>query len=160
MINYASTGETYLGIPTMTYENLEEARIQGVEATADFSIMEGFDLHLNSAYTNAKNKETDERLIDTPEHSFGAVLDYTNKPHRFGGAMSLTYTSDQRNLVFAPGASEQTEAFTSIGFNVWKTLFKNTRLKLEVDNLLDEDLEGSDTIYVGRSIMAKLDFQF
>lgn len=160
MINYASTGDTYLGLPVMTYENLEEARIQGVEATADFSIMEGLDFHLNYAYTDAKNKETDERLNDTPEHSFGAVLDYINKPHRFGGAMSLTYTSDQRNLVFSPGASEQTEAFTSIGFNVWKTLFKNTRLKLEVDNLLDEDLEGSDTIYVGRSIMAKLDFQF
>lgn len=159
MINYAATGDTWLGLPVITHENMAEAKIQGVEASADLVITKELDLHLNYAYTDARDEKTDERLIDSPEHSFNAMLDYANKPSRWGGAISLAYTGDQRNLVFAPGASPKTEAFTSVGVNVWKEFMKGSRLTFQVDNLFDEDLKGSDTIYAGRSVMARLDLE-
>ncbi|UZJ40149.1 TonB-dependent receptor [Prosthecochloris sp. SCSIO W1101] len=159
MINYAATGDTWLGLPVLTHENMDEATIQGIEASADLSITGELGLHLNYAYTDARNSMTDERLIDTPEHSFNAMLDYSDSAHDWGGAITFGYSSDQRNLMFAPTASPKTEPFTSVGVNVWKEVMDGCRLTAQVDNLFDEELKGSDTIYAGRSIMARLDLE-
>lgn len=159
-ITYAATGDTFLGLPVTTYKNIEEARIQGVETTLDISIVEDLNLHLAYAYTDAKNEKTDETLNNVPEHSVNALLEYANHSYGFGGGISLDYTSEQLNLVFAPDASPETEAFTTVGVNVWKAFSDTGRLKLQADNLFDEELDGSDTIYVGQSIMVKLELQF
>ncbi|MGD8561691.1 MAG: TonB-dependent receptor [Desulfarculaceae bacterium] len=160
MITTAPTNRTYQGLPVTSYENLDEASIQGIEATAVLTIIEGLILQLDYAYIDAQNDKTGERLIRTPENSFNAQLTYADKTYRWGGAINLAYTSDQLNMMFAPGASPQTEAFTTVGFNIWKEFLDTVRLSFQMDNLFDEELTGSDTIYVGQSFMLKLDFEF
>lgn len=160
MINYAATPDFYMGMPVMTFKNLDKAKIQGLEAAADFSIMTGLDVMCSYAFTDAQDENTGDRLIDTPDHSFSARLDYENRAYRWGGYLSVTHTSDQRNLIFASGASPETDDFTTAGIKIWKSFQKNNRLALQAENLFDADLKGSDTIYIGRSIMAKLEIGF
>lgn len=160
MIDRDMTGEMYMGVPVMTWKNIKEAEIQGVESMIDINILEGLNLNLNYTYTDTEYKETGKRLIDTPLHSFGTRLDYANKRYGFGGAVSLAYTSEQENAVFAPGAPEQMDSFTTVGLNLWKDLFDHGRLTFQVDNLFDEDMEGSNMIYVGQAFMAKLEMRF
>lgn len=160
MIDSDMTGEMYMGAPVMTWKNIKEAEIQGVESMIGINIMEGLNLDLNYTYTDTEDKETGERLVDTPEHSFGARLDYANKRYCFGGAVSLAYTSEQENMWFGPGTSEQMDSFTTVGLNLWKDLFDHGRLTFQVDNLFDEDMEGSNMIYVGQTFTGKLEIIF
>ncbi|WP_156360695.1 TonB-dependent receptor plug domain-containing protein [Dethiosulfatarculus sandiegensis] len=160
MIARCATGKTYLGLPVATFMNLDEARIQGVEATASYSVIKGLDLNLSYAYTDAINKKTDQRLTDTPEHSVNAWIDYNNSTYFWGGSFSMNYTGDQKNMMFTPAASPETEEFTTFGLKLWKDFQNVGRLSFEVDNLFDEDLKGSDTIYVGQMFMLNFRFGF
>lgn len=160
IITYAATNRTIDGVPVITWGNLDEASIEGVEATAVLTIIDGLLLQLDYAYTDAKNDKTGERLVDVPENSFNAQLTYANQAYRWGGAINLAYTSDQNNLIFAPWASPKTDSFTTVGFNLWKEFLNTFRLSFQVDNLFDEDLVGSDTIYAGQSFLVKLDYRF
>jgi outer membrane receptor for ferrienterochelin and colicins len=155
-----STGKTYMGLPVASFKNLDEARIQGVEATASYAVNQGLSLNLSYAYTDAIDKKTDQRLLDTPEHSLSAWIDYNNTAHNWGGTLSANYTSDQKNLMFTPTASPETEDFSTFGLKLWKDFADIGRLSFEVDNLFDEDLKGSDTIYVGQMLMLNFRFDF
>ena len=159
MIEKDMTGEMHMGFPVMRWKNINEAEIQGIESMIGINIMEGLNLNLNYTYTDTEDKDTGEKLIDTPLHNFGARFDYENKCYGFGGALSLSYTSEQENRAF-PGAPEETDSFATAELNLWKDIFDHGRLTFQADNLFDEDLEDSSTIYVGQAFMAKLEIRF
>lgn len=160
-ITNAPTGATMGGLPVISYMNQNKADIQGVEATANFKLMEPLHLLLSYAYTDAKDGDTHKRLVDTPEHTFGAQLDYTNTEYRFGGSLSLAHASDQKNKDYGlPGASLLTKDHTTVGCKIWKDFWDHGRVSLEAQNIFDEPLRGSDTIYVRQSVLARIDFDF
>lgn len=160
LITTAATGATMGGLPVIAYENVNEAEIQGVEATVNAELLDELHLLLTYAYTDARDGDTDERLVDTPEHAVSAQLDYDNAKYRFGGTLSLSYISDQVNMDYGIGGSLRTDEFTTVGLKVWKDFMENGRFSLEADNIFDEPLRGSDTIYVAQSIMARIRFDF
>ncbi len=149
----------YNGVPSSTWKNLDEAQIKGIEAYLDWKIVSGLNFRLGYAYTDAKDKKTDKRLVNTPEHSMNAALEYSNQDYQFGGTLSFGHTGDQENMVFMPTSSPLTEAFNTVGLSLWKE-FSHGRVSVKVSNLFDEELKGSDTIYVGRSVVGCLEFFF
>lgn len=161
MIVTTSTGRLIGGNPVMSFENKNKADIQGIEFMADIQIIDPLHLQLSYAYTNAKDADTKQRLVDTPENAFSAQLDYTNADYRFGGNLSVSYTSDQTNTDYGlPNASLRTKSYTTTGLKIWKDFLEGGRVSLEVDNLFDNPLIGSDTIYARRTIMTRLEYAF
>lgn len=161
MITTAATGKLKDGLPLMTYENKDEADLQGIEASANITITDPLHLLLTYAYTDARDGETGNRLVNTPEHAFGAKLNYDNDTYDFGGTLSLSHTTDQLNTDYGiSGASERTKDYTTVDLKVWKDFWEDARITLSATNLFDEPLRGSDTIYVRRSFIAQLDFTF
>jgi outer membrane receptor protein involved in Fe transport len=160
LITMAATGETMDGLPVIMYQNVNTAQIKGVELTADTELMEELHLLLTYAYTDARDGDTDERLVNTPEHAVNVKLAYDNQTYRFGGTFSLSYTSDQINTDYGIGGSLLTDEFTTVGAKVWKDFMQNGRISLEATNIFDDALTGSATIYVARSVMARINFTF
>jgi outer membrane receptor for ferrienterochelin and colicins len=160
LITMAATGDIVSGMPVIMYQNVSTAEIQGVELMAEAELMDELHLLLTYAYTDARDGDTDERLVNTPEHALGARLSYENKTYRFGGTLSLSYTSDQVNTDYGIGGSLLTDEFTTVGAKVWKDFMENGRISLEATNLFDEALTGSDTIYIAQSFVAQINFTF
>jgi outer membrane receptor for ferrienterochelin and colicins len=160
MITQVSTGEIRNGLSVLTYENIGEAEIQGVEASLIWEVIDGLNLMLGYTYTDAENKKTESRLVDTPENSFQAQIDYRNDEYKFGGYASFTYDSEQENTIYTSSSSPVTDSFTTVNLNLWKEVFDHAKLSVQVNNLLDEDLIGSDTIYEGRSFWLMLSTWF
>ena len=139
----------------MRYTNRDDAKIQGIEATVNFQIMDPLSLVLTYTYADARDAGTDERLINVPEHAFGARLDYINRAAGFGGMLSLSHTTDQKNPYGPPG---YTQKFTTVGAKVWKNIMGNGRISLEASNILDEALRDAMIIYPRQTVMARVEF--
>jgi outer membrane receptor for ferrienterochelin and colicins len=139
-----------------SYSNVAEGEIQGIEATANLELMTSLHLILTYAYTDATDGQTGERLSNVPEHAFGAQLDYTNEKFGFGGMLSLSHTTDQINGM----SVGTTEDFTTVGCNVRKDIMANGRIVLDVINLFDEELRGSELFYPRQTIKAGIEFDF
>lgn len=148
------------GVPVFTYKNINKSDIKGIDAALRYEINRDLNLNLSYAYTNAKDKNTNQELIYTPKHTFNASLDYENRPYEFGGMINFNYRSSSLNQVYSPTMSERTQSFSTVGFNVWKKFLKNGKVKFEVSNIFDEELKGSNTIYVGRSAMLSLEYKY
>ena len=160
LITTDATGELMEGLPVRQHQNVNEAEIQGAEVTAKARLLDELHLLLTYAYTDARDGSTDERLINTPEHAFSGQLDYDNVEYGFGGALSLSYTSDQVNPNYGLGGPLRTEDFMTVGLKVWKDFLDCGRISLEANNIFDEELRGSDTIYVARSFVVQVNFKF
>ncbi len=141
----------------MKYMNRNDTEIQGVEASVNVQIMEPLTLLFTYTYTDARDANTDERLINVPEHAFNARLDYTNREHGFGGMVSLSHTTDQKNPY---GPPDYTRAFSSVNLKLWKEILGNGRISVEASNLFDEELRDAMIIYPRQMIMASLQFNF
>ena len=141
----------------MKHMNRDDAIIQGVEATVNVELMAPLDLLLTYTFTDARDAGTDERLINVPEHAAGARLEYANKENGFGGTLSLSHTTDQKNPY---GPPEYTKAFTTVGGKVWKEIMENGRISLEANNLFDEELRDAMILYPRQTVMASIQFDF
>ncbi|WP_321414561.1 TonB-dependent receptor [uncultured Desulfobacter sp.] len=160
LITMAATDQLLNGLPAVMYQNVNSAEIKGIEVTADAELMAWLHLLLTYAYTDARDKDTNDRLVDTPEHAVSVKLDYDNEKYRFGSTLSLSYTSDQLNTDYGIGGSLVTDEYTSVGLKVWKDILKNARISVEAANIFNQSLTGSDTIHVDQSVMARLNFTF
>lgn len=159
-ISQQATSNTRDGLAVYSYVNIDEALIKGLETSLRYAINDAININFSHTYTNAKDKKTNKELYDTAKHTFNTSIDYINKAYQFGGMINFNYTGKQNNQVYTPSMSPQTQAFKTVGFNIWKSIFTNGKVKLEVSNLFDEDLKGSDKVYVGRSGVVSLEYKF
>jgi len=159
-ISQQATSNMRDGLAVYSYTNIDEAVVKGLETSLRYAINDATNINFSHTYTNSKDKKTNKELYDTPKHTFNTSIDYVNKAYGFGGMVNFNYTGKQNNQVYMPSMSAQTKAFKTVGFNIWKNIFTNGKIKLEVSNLFDEDLKGSDTIYVGRSGVVSLEYKF
>ncbi len=156
MITQEARGDFIDDVPVMIWKNLNKAEISGIESMIGINLTEGLDLDLNYTLTKSEDNDTGEELVDTPEITYGANLRYTDGEQKYGGFASYLFTGSQRNMVYDPSMSEETESFSTVGLNLWFRVFNRGKVTLQADNLLDAELEGSDTIYAGQTLTAKL----
>ena len=147
MIASYATGEYYDAakkVKIKSYDNIEEARMQGIEAEIGQKINDHFTLKLNYTYLDAEDKVTNARLTERSRHQIGASLLYADKAQGLNGSVWGTwkgnYIDDDNN----------TKSYAIWNALVSKELDKTTTIYVGVDNMFnykDYDNWINGTIY-------------
>ncbi|MDQ9020700.1 TonB-dependent receptor [Acinetobacter sichuanensis] len=142
----AVTGDVRLWNFISSRINVDEATMQGVEATFDTELADGVNLSTNYTYTETEQKSGDlkgQPLNQVPKHMFNATVDYT-----INDALDiwtrLHHRSETSSYLGRASMSAPTPAyqFLDVGFNYQFTA--NLKGKFGVYNILDEKAEDAD----------------
>lgn len=117
----------------ITFENIDDTKIKGAEASISFSAFEDLMVRLNLAYTDAKNKDTNENLLEVPKKLAGLTLSYY--PADNIELKSITKYVGSQNLDTDKKVGGYT--ITNLKVNV-EDIFENTDLFAGVDNIFDK----------------------
>ena len=163
---YQSWASDYIGSRTLrtytvgsrtyresTYDNISDVDIHGVEAELEYDIGYGLTTFFNYNYNIseiAKDKENPELegkyLSGEPQHKYRAGLTYRN-PDLINASIAFRYNVDEY------ADSENTETvpdYMTLDLSVWRTFFDRLTLRLNVENVTDEDEYIEDgTLYYG-----------
>lgn len=142
----AATGNVRLWNFISSRINVDEATMQGVEASFDTELAEGVNLNTNYTYTETEQKSGDlkgQPLNQIPKHMFNATVDY-NLNDALDVWTRLHYRSETSSYLGRASMSESTPAyqFLDVGFNYQFT--PSLKGKFGVYNLLDEKAEDAD----------------
>lgn len=129
--------------PIRQYANIDEARLQGLEAGLDWQVRSDLGLGLDYMYLDARDETTDARLEDRPRHRILAKLDYDYQP--WGVQLTL---AGRYNLGELSSLSDEEESYGTWDLHLAKTLTDQLDLRLGVENLLDA--RDDDLLITGR----------
>lgn len=140
-------------IKAYVYRNIGEARIQGAEVEAGFSITGDIRFEASYACLDAVDKENDERLEQRAKNKFIAKLYYTNMRYDFDvnlwGERTMDYLDEDKNY-----------DFTMVNLNLKKRLGKKVDLYAGVENLLDEKEEELHQLVAGTLFYGGVNLRF
>ncbi|MCW5611547.1 MAG: TonB-dependent receptor [Rubrivivax sp.] len=123
------------GIGTYTYDNLQRARLRGLEASAARRLGAGFSTQLSWTWLDARDGDG-RRLERRPRHALGARLDWQQGPWQAG--LRADHSSGQWLPSTTVGAPAQAApSLTQLGASVSRRLPGGLQASLVVDNLTD-----------------------
>ncbi len=152
---YQSTADDYIGTRTIrsylsggkrytesTYQNIGEVDIYGIEAELQYDIGFGLSSFFNFNYNSSKvarDEETPELagkyLAGDPKQKYRAGLTYKN-PGIINVSAAVKYNrdefSDSENLTPVPD-------YFTLDMSFWKKIGDYTTLRLDIENLTEED---------------------
>ena len=131
------------GVGTFTYENLERAKLRGVEASYAQPLVAGFTTLVSYTYLDATDDDG-HRLERRPRHSATARLDWQQGGWRAG--VRAEYSADQM-LPPASGPAQRAPDVTLLGAHLARTLSPHWELTLGVDNLTDVRLADESPLF-------------
>jgi len=156
-IEYAPLGY-YQGYWWTRMENVEHARTEGLEGTAAFPLARTLTLRANGTWMiEAKNLDTGEELITTPEFSGFSSLDWRTTD-RVSLSLSAQYTGRQ----LGP-ADVITEGYTMVDQAASLRVSEQLTLRAGVQNLFDATISstsGFDYYQPGRRFFAGVTSRF
>ncbi|MGD9823591.1 TonB-dependent receptor plug domain-containing protein [Desulfobacter sp.] len=120
-----------------TWQNIDEARIRGVEFELGVDLPHGFDLSGNMTYLDTENKETGEALEDRPEWAGQAKLGYTNKELGLRTSLRFVYTGESED-------STEDDSVSRFDFKISKALGEQTNLYLGMKNIFNSNVEDGE----------------
>ncbi|EXJ14109.1 TonB-dependent receptor [Imhoffiella purpurea] len=139
--------------PIRRYANIDEARLQGLEASLDWRGIPDLGLGLDYMYLDARDETTDARLEDRPRHRILARFDYDYRPWGLQLTLNGNYNLDELSSL-----SGEEESYGTWDLHFSKTLNGELDLKLGVENLLDE--RDDDLLLTGRYLYVGLNGYF
>lgn len=158
--------ETALNMSTGLYEfqNVSEAKTKGIEVTASVQPVPNTTLKLGYTYTDAKDKEEDERLLRRPRNKFSLDINY-----RFldKGDINLNvlYVGKRVDTFFNEetfeGGTVELGGYTLVNLAASYKVTEKLRLFGRVDNLFDKEYEevwGYDTAGISGYLGAEYTF--
>jgi outer membrane receptor for ferrienterochelin and colicins len=123
------------GLGTYTYQNLERARLRGLEFSVASPLGAGFSTQLGYTWLQATDADG-QPLLQRPRHSLGARLDWAQGPWRAG--LRLDHAADQWLPSTLPGAAAvKVPDLTQLGAFVQRDIGQALTLGLRVSNLTD-----------------------
>ena len=147
--------------PVMTYSNINNATIQGVELMSGVALTDSLDLTGNYTLVDAKDEDTNEELVQTPQHTANARLQWqaTRVLNTFA---SYQYTGSQQLAI--PGVGNtKSDAFHTLDLGGTVQTTRNLGFKFGVTNLTNterDDVASSvDTILMGRTAYVGINYQ-
>ncbi|MDV5171348.1 TonB-dependent receptor domain-containing protein [Photobacterium rosenbergii] len=151
--------ETWDRVKTeLTYFNVDEAKVKGVELLGWFDITDTVSISANYMYTDAKDETTDKALTLTPEHTANVQLDWQVLENLYVYT-SYQYTGEQYVRI-----DEKSDAYGTLDLGARYTAMDSLNVKLGVTNLTDEDRDDVATSYdyilKSRSIYAGVSYDF
>jgi outer membrane receptor for ferrienterochelin and colicins len=127
------------------FDNIDRARLRGVEASARWRLAGGFSLAANYQYLDARDG-TGQRLEKRPRYTLGAGLDWADGPWHAG--LRLDRSSAQLLASTLPGQPLQpVPAITMLGANAGRSLGANLTLDLGVSNLGNTQLSERSPLF-------------
>ncbi len=112
------------------YVNIARTETDGVEAEGRADLGGGFDLILAYAWTDARDGETDARLLRVPEHAGSATLGWAGD--RLSGALTVRAEGDMDD------SGGVREGFVTANLNAAYALTDHVVLTARLENLADE----------------------
>lgn len=146
MIASYDTGATLpsSSVKIKSYDNIEEAQMQGIEAEIGQKLNDYFTVKLNYTYLDAKNKITSARLEERARHQIGASVLYADKAQGLTGSVWGTWKGDYID------SDNNAKTYAVWNALVSKELNQTTTIYLGVDNIFnykDYDNWINGTIY-------------
>ncbi|WP_169719806.1 TonB-dependent receptor domain-containing protein [Zooshikella ganghwensis] len=146
---------------TITYENVDAARIDGLELSAGVDLTSTVSLSANYTYTDARDKNTDEILHKRPRENANLRLDW-QVTDTMGAFVRTHYVGEQEDSIKGKGDVDlQGYALTDIGMTYQLT--KDLQLRTGITNIEDKT-QGYDSDYGfserGRTIYAGVSLSF
>ncbi len=128
------TGEQADGIPVYSYQNIDDARIEGVEVSFGSDRDTGFMLRGSGAWTWAKDRQTDNDLPYVPEFTASLVPEYVTESGRTGTALFLIANGKQ----YRDAANDnEMGSHQVVDFNIWHKLTDNMTAALDFGNIFE-----------------------
>ncbi|GIU41374.1 TonB-dependent receptor [Shewanella sairae] len=153
LIAWAPTGEQDdFGWDIWKPANINEAKIQGVELSANFSLF-SLDHQLAYTYLDAENKQTDEQLIGRSENEFNYQLSYTWQ--QFDLLANYHYQGKRY-----AGYSEYFDATHQLDLGLGYQLDDAWSLRLKANNVFDEEVISAQNYFSpGREFYVSVSYQ-
>ncbi|KHN49483.1 TonB-dependent receptor domain-containing protein [Pectobacterium fontis] len=145
---------------TRTYENVNKARVQGIETSFWVDLTDDLNWTTNWTIVDAEDRTTRKRLKQTPKNTVNTQLNWQALDN-LSTYVSYQYTSNQylrdRELL-------RTRGFNTVDIGATYTPVKNVDLKLGVTNLTNEkrDYVATDNDYFlsGRTVYGGVSYKF
>lgn len=138
LITTHQTSRVVNGLVVTEYINVDSAKIQGVELTGSWQVLDNLELSGSLEYLDARDGVTGERLTERYRTAYRLSATYTTGPWDVTGRV--------RGLqgYYAPdpdvrGAAPFNSGFTVVDVNVGYEINENLKLNLGVDNVFNED---------------------
>lgn len=119
---------------TYKYENIAEAKSQGLEFTGNLRLPFGWRLGAGASYLDTENQETGDQLANQP--NFKGNLNAEWFIQRFGLRMRASYTMYSG---IEDGSGNSLDDYSLLDFWVGKDLTHNLQLYAGMKNVLDEN---------------------
>ncbi|UCG62516.1 MAG: TonB-dependent receptor [Candidatus Zixiibacteriota bacterium] len=140
---------TLIGFPdpywrgVYVYQNIATAVTQGVEWESRIRLSPSFDLSFSYNYLYTRNLETQEKLINRPDHTFKfyftGLIDRWNAGVSFwGDYQSRKLWVPRSNTGGNEGAAEYAPHRTRLNLNIFKRFDNGFETFVRLENLLDE----------------------
>lgn len=148
----------------MTYYNVDDSRIQGVELSGWLTLQPGLTLSANATVLDAEDKSTGLDLYKTPEHTFNAALAWQALPS-LDTRLSWNYVGSQTIPVprMSGATYERSEGYHTFDLGlVWQAM-PQLDIRAGMTNLTNAQRDGvatdADLILEGRTLYAGLDYR-
>ena len=150
------------GAPVLTYQNVAEARLRGVEFMPWIALTERLDLTANYTFVQAKDETTGLDLLQTPRHTANLTLDWQWLDN-LNAYTRYQYTGSQYLYVASANANQKSDAFHTLDVGTNYQPMEPLTLKLGLNNLTntkrDTVAANADTILQGRTLNAGFAYQ-
>lgn len=167
---------TYKKLPSQQYQNVDEARIYGLEFDEGWSITKSWNTNVNAAYTHATNTITGEPIAFVPPLNGLVGLEYHNQLMSIEGNCKWSLNKDRID----PSEERETSAFAVFGVLLrtdlenWSSALKSMNFSFGIENLFNqvyrlpatfEDIRYSRSntnplLEPGRSVVAGFSWNF
>lgn len=126
------------------YQNINEARITGLEAGAETRLPAGFSLRGDYTYLDSENRSTNQQLSERPHHSGHATLRWEPDDHRFV-QLRGEYVGEQ--LMLFNAVQYAVPDYTLVSLEGGLRLEKNLWVRAGVQNLGDVRLADESAYF-------------
>lgn len=154
--------KTKPGAPVLTYRNVDQARIRGLEFMPWYAITETVNLNGNYTLVKAKDETTGQDLLQTPEHTANLTLDWQWRSN-LDFYTRYQYTGSQYLYVASANANQKSDAFNTLDAGINYAPITPLTLKFGLNNLTNTKRDvvatNADNILQGRTAFAGFAYQ-
>ncbi|MCK4742615.1 MAG: TonB-dependent receptor [Sulfuriflexus sp.] len=140
--------------PAFTAENVQEARINGLELGYKFA-KGPWQARAEAIFQDPKNESNDTLLLRRAKRSLTASVAYTHGSYRIGA--DILASGDREDFDAFTFSRKDLDAYTTVNLNASYALDKDWRIQARIENLFDEAYDLVDDYTTpGRTALIEL----
>ena len=128
------------GAEIRNYDNVDEARIRGLELGGSLELSSSLRWELNYSYLDAIDRSADRRLGDRARHLANTRLQWTSTP-TFTGQLRGEYVGSQ--LTYSSNMAHAVPAYSLWHLDLTQRITESLSIRGGIENLTDEDFNDA-----------------